>query len=281
MDYRSKFVVKPGTKVKLSNIDPNETAGYKKKKHALEHLVENTAKLADFQYKLYSEGKQSLLIVLQALDAGGKDGTINHVLAPMNPQGCRVQGFKKPSDEEMAHDFLWRVHKAAPKNGEVVIFNRSHYEDVLVTRVHSLVPKRIWSKRYEFINDFEKLLVLHNTKVVKFFLHISKDEQLNRFKKRLDLPEKHWKISDGDYSERQFWDKYTQAFEDAFKKCSTEHAPWYVIPANHKWFRNLAVSQILVETMKDMKMKLPSPSVDIDEIRKLAEAEEKKQEKSS
>lgn len=276
MDYRQKFVVEEGKKVKLSKIDPEETCGYNKKKNALEHLEENTRKLADLQYKLYSENKQSLLIVLQALDAGGKDGTINHVLAPMNPQGCRVQGFKAPSAEERAHDFLWRIHKAAPKNGEVVIFNRSHYEDVLIARVHNLVPKKIWLTRYEFINEFEKMLVCHNTKIVKFFLHISKDEQLKRFEKRLDLPEKHWKISDGDYSERQFWDQYTEAFEDAISKCSTKYAPWYVIPANNKWFRNLAVSQILVETMEDMKLKLPEPSVDIEEIRKLAAVEKEK-----
>jgi len=278
MKYSSKFIVKPDSKVDLSKIDPNQTEGYKKKKEALAHLEKNTARLAELQYDLYSEGKQSLLIVLQAMDAGGKDGTINHVLAPMNPQGCRVQGFKKPNDVEMAHDFLWRIHRAAPKNGEVVIFNRSHYEDVLVTRVHDLVPKSIWSQRYEFINDFEKLLAVHNTKIVKFYLHISKDEQLERFKKRLDEPEKHWKISDGDYSERQFWGDYTKAFEDALSKCSTKNAPWYVIPANKKWFRNLAVSQILVETMESMKMKLPKPSVDIDEIRKLAAAEEAKAE---
>lgn len=276
MDYISKFIVKPGRRVNLDKIDPDYTAGYKKKKDALAHLAKNTKRLAELQYELYSENKQSLLIVLQAMDAGGKDGTINHVLAPMNPQGCRVQGFKKPSDIELAHDFLWRIHRVAPKNGEVVIFNRSHYEDVLVTRVHDLVPKKIWSKRYEFINDFEKLLSVHNTKIVKFYLHISKQEQLERFKKRLDLPEKHWKISDSDYKERQYWNDYTKAFEDALSKCSSKYAPWFVIPANKKWFRNLAVSEILVETMESMKMKLPEPSVNIDEIRQLAKAEEEK-----
>ena len=213
MKYTNKFMVKPGTKVNLDKIDPSHTEGFKKKKDALDDLAKNTARLAELQYELYSENKQSLLIVLQAMDAGGKDGTINHVLAPMNPQGCRVQGFKKPNDTELAHDFLWRIHRAAPKNGEVVIFNRSHYEDVLVTRVHNLVPKKIWSQRYGFINDFEKLLAVHKTKIVKFYLHISKAEQLERFKKRLDLPEKHWKISDGDYKERQYWNDYTKAFE--------------------------------------------------------------------
>ncbi|MFA7231481.1 MAG: polyphosphate kinase 2 family protein [Victivallaceae bacterium] len=276
MDYRSKFMVKPGSKVKLEKVNPANTEGFKNKKEALEILKKNRAKLAELQYKLYSENKQSLLIVLQAMDAGGKDGTINHVLAPMNPQGCRVQGFKVPNAVELSHDFLWRIHRAAPKNGEVVIFNRSHYEDVLVSRVHNLVPKKIWSKRYEFINDFEKLLTFHNTTIVKFYLHISKDEQLDRFVSRLDVPDKHWKISDGDYKERQYWDDYQDAFEDALTKCSTVNAPWYVIPANHKWFRNLAVSEILVETMRDMHMKLPAPTVDIEEIRKFAAAEEAK-----
>jgi PPK2 family polyphosphate:nucleotide phosphotransferase len=210
------------------------------------------------------------------MDAGGKDGTINHVLAPMNPQGCRVHSFKEPSDEERAHDFLWRIHKAAPKNGEVAIFNRSHYEDVLIARVHDLVPKKIWSKRYEYINDFEKLLASRNTRIVKFYLHIDKQEQLDRFEKRLEQPEKHWKISVGDYSERQHWNDYQRAFEDALSKCSTPHAPWYVIPANYKWFRNLAVSQILVDTMKAMKPQIPEPTVDIEEIRKLAKAEAEK-----
>ena len=273
VDFRSKFVVKPGSRVKLNKIDPDDTLSYKKKKDALEIIEKNTQKLTELQYKLYSESKQSLLIVLQALDAGGKDGTINHVLAPMNPQGCRVSGFKAPNPVELSHDFLWRIHHNAPKQGEVCIFNRSHYEDVLVARVHNLVPKKIWSKRYEFINDFEKLLANHNTKIIKFFLHISKDEQLKRFESRLELPEKHWKISDGDYKERQYWDEYTKAFEDALSKCSTDYAPWYVIPANHKWFRNLAVSEIVVETMESMKMKLPAPSVNIDDIKKLADAE--------
>lgn len=276
MDYRKKFVVKPGSKFKISGIDPDHTGGFANKKEAMEKLQENREKLAKLQYQLYSESRQSLLIVLQAMDAGGKDGTINHVLAPMNPQGCRVQGFKAPNPVEKAHDFLWRIHHNAPKQGEVVIFNRSHYEDVLVARVHNLVPKEVWSKRYEFINDFEKLLAAGETRIIKIYLHISKEEQLKRFLKRLDQPDKHWKISSGDYTERQYWDQYMSAFEDALSKCSTEDAPWYVIPANNKWFRNLAVSEIVVETMEAMKMKIPAPTVDIDEIRKLAAKEEKK-----
>ena len=276
MDYCSKFMVKPGSALKLSKIDPGHTGGFKSKDEALKILAGNQQKLEDLQYKLYAEGKQSLLIVLQALDAGGKDGTINHVLAPMNHQGCRVAGFKAPTPEELSHDFLWRIHRETPKKGEVVIFNRSHYEDVLVGRVHNLTPRAVWSKRYEFINDFEKLLVANNTRIIKFFLYISKDEQLRRFASRLDETDKHWKISEGDYKERQFWDDYIKAFEDAVSKCSTAQAPWFVIPANHKWFRNLAVSQIVVETLESMKMKTPEASVDISEIRKLIAAEEAK-----
>lgn len=276
MDYCGKFMVKPGSALKLSKVDPGHTGGFKNNDEALKILAGNQQKLEDLQYKLYAEGKQSLLIVLQALDAGGKDGTINHVLAPMNPQGCRVAGFKAPTAEELSHDFLWRIHRETPKKGEVVIFNRSHYEDVLVGRVHNLVPRAVWSKRYEFINDFEKLLAANNTRIIKFFLYISKDEQLRRFASRLDETDKHWKISEGDYKERQFWDDYIKAFEDAISKCSTAQAPWFVIPANHKWFRNLAVSQIVVETLESMKMKTPEASVDISEIRKLIAAEEDK-----
>ena len=273
MNYRKKFQVVPGKKLKLSHIDPDDTANFADKKAAEKHLKNNKKLLTELQYELYAENKQSLLVVLQALDGGGKDGTINHVLAPMNPQGCRVQGFKKPNDVEAAHDFLWRIHRVAPKRGEVVIFNRSHYEDVLVTRVHGMVTKEMCRQRYEFINGFEKLLVSNSTRVIKFYLHISREEQLKRFAKRLDMREKHWKISPTDYKERQYWDSYIEAFEDALSKCSTSYAPWYVIPANNKWFRNLAVSQIVVETLQEMDMKLPEPVVDIDEIRKLADAE--------
>ena len=276
MDYSSKFMVKPGSTVKLHKINPDHTAEFKNKNEALEILARNQKKLTELQYKLYAENKQSLLIVLQALDAGGKDGTINHVLSPMNPQSCRVHGFKVPTAEELAHDFLWRVHLQAPKNGEVVIFNRSHYEDVLVARVHNLVSREVWSKRYGVINDFEKHLVYNNTKIIKFFLYISKDEQLRRFESRLDEPDKHWKISEGDYKERQYWDGYITAFEDAITKCSTEDAPWFIIPANQKWFRNLAVSEIVVETLESMKMKTPRPMVDINEIRKLIAVEKAK-----
>jgi PPK2 family polyphosphate:nucleotide phosphotransferase len=186
----------------------------------------------------------------------------------MNPQGCRVTGFKVPSAEEAAHDFLWRIHRATPEKGQVAIFNRSQYEDVLVVRVHNLVPKEIWSRRYEEINDFERNLVESGTRILKFYLHIDPAEQLARFKQRIDDPARHWKISEGDYSERAYWDAYTQAFEEALAKCSTRHAPWFIIPSNHKWFRNLAISQIVAHELESMKLEFPPPSVDIEDIKK-------------
>lgn len=267
MRFSDRYRVTTDSKVKLHRLDPDDTAGWSKGEDVEKALAKNLRKLSDLQYRLYAEGRQSLLIVLQALDAAGKDGTVNHVFHALNPQGCRVVGFKQPSAEEAAHDFLWRVHPHVPRRGEIAIFNRSHYEDVLVVRVHKLAPKAVWSKRYARINDFEKLLAEQGTRIIKFFLHIDKDEQLARFKKRLDDPARHWKISYGDYSERLLWDDYTRAFEDALSKCSTEDAPWFVIPSNHKWFRNLAVSSIVLETLKDMNMKMPPPSVDIEKIR--------------
>jgi PPK2 family polyphosphate:nucleotide phosphotransferase len=202
------------------------------------------------------------------MDTAGKDGTINHILGAMNPQGCRVVGFKQPSATELAHDFLWRIHRASPRRGEVAIFNRSHYEDVLVVRVHNLVPQAVWSERYHRINEFEKGLVENNTHIIKFFLHISKEEQLKRFKERLEDPTKQWKISEADYKERDYWDDYTAAYEDVLSRCSTEEAPWFVIPSDHTWFRNLAVARIVVEYMEGLNMKRPEPKVDLEHIRR-------------
>ena len=268
MNYFKQFRVEPGSKVDLGKID----AGFKDKhvshEQALPEIEAHAQKMHDLQYLLYAEGKRSLLICLQGRDAAGKDGTINHVLGAMNPQGCPVTGFKVPSKEEAAHDFLWRYHKATPAKGQVAIFNRSHYEDVLVVRVHNLVPRTVWSKRYQQINDFEKMLHDNGTHILKFYLHIDPEEQLERFKMRIDDPARHWKISDGDYAERPFWDDYTKAFEDALGKCSTDHAPWFVIPSNHKWFRNLAISRIISEYMESLNMKFPAPTVDIDEVKK-------------
>jgi PPK2 family polyphosphate:nucleotide phosphotransferase len=269
MDYRRAFRVKPGTRVKLRERDPGYTGRHPSKEHAREELKRCRAELRKQQYLLYSERKRALLIVLQALDAGGKDGTINHVMRAMNPQGTVVTGFKQPTAEELRHDFLWRVHPHAPGKGTVAIFNRSHYEDVLVVRVHKLAPQSVWSQRYELINGFETLLRTQNeTHIVKLFLHISKEEQLARFRQRLDDPAHNWKISETDYTDRELWDEYVEAFEDVFARTSTEDAPWYVIPANHKWFRNLAVSQIVSATMADLHMTLPRPTVDLDAIRR-------------
>ncbi len=267
MNYSKHFLVKPGSKVKLEKIDASFRDKHEDQSSADSLLEKYTQRMRELQYLLYAENKRSLLIILQAMDAGGKDGTINHVLGSMNPQGTRVYGFKVPSAEEASHDFLWRIHQAAPHRGQVAIFNRSHYEDVLVSRVHGFVPKKVWSKRYDLINDFEKNLVESGTHILKFYLHISADEQLERFKQRIDDPARHWKISESDYREREYWDDYAKAFEDALSKCSTEYAPWFVIPANHKWFRNLAVSQIVVETLESMKMVFPNPSVDITQIK--------------
>jgi PPK2 family polyphosphate:nucleotide phosphotransferase len=275
MKYIDKFMVKPGSRVKLDRIDASFKDKHKDQSSALDEIERYTKRLRELQYLLYAEGKWSLLIILQAMDAGGKDGAINHVLGNMNPQGARVYGFKVPSAEEAAHDFLWRIHQAAPKRGQVAIFNRSHYEDVLVSRVHGFVPKKVWSKRYDLINDFEKSLADNGTHILKFYLHISEDEQLRRFKQRLDDPARHWKISESDYDEREYWDDYTKAFQDALGRCSTGHAPWFVIPANHKWFRNLVVSQIVVETLESLKMEFPKPTVDIREVKeKYHKAEE-------
>jgi PPK2 family polyphosphate:nucleotide phosphotransferase len=268
MDYRKKFMVEPGTKVRLSKIDPSYTGNYETRDKAAPEIGKNVERMGKLQYLLYADSDQSLLVVLQALDAAGKDGVVRHVFSAMDPQGTSVFGFKQPSKEEAAHDFLWRAHLHAPGKGEVVIFNRSHYEDVLVVRVHKLVPRSVWSKRYDLINDFEKLLSASGTRILKFFLHISPQEQLSRFAQRLDDPSRNWKISESDYSDRELWPQYMNAYEDAMALTSTKRAPWYVIPANHKWFRDLAVSQIIVDTMDEMGLKLPPARVDIADIRR-------------
>ena len=269
MDYRKELIVEPGRKVRLKDIDPAYHGKHEGREQAQPEIEGYLQRMEKFQELLYAERKHAMLIVLQGIDAAGKDGVCWHVVKGINPQGCSVTGFKQPSPEELAHDFLWRVHQRTPALGHVGVFNRSHYEDVLVVRVHKLVPKEIWQQRYDLINEFERMLMLANTTVIKFFLYISKDEQLERFKQRLDDPARHWKISDSDYKERELWDDYTLAYEDMLSKCSTKHAPWYVIPSNHKWFRNLAVSQIIGATFEGMDMKMPEPSVDIAAIRKL------------
>jgi len=267
VDYRSAFGVEPSSRLRLEDLDSRAPDGTKKAA-ALREIEELQHRLDTLQFQLYAEQKRSLLICLQAPDAGGKDGVVRHVIGSMNPQGCRVVGFKQPSSVERAHDFLWRIEHEAPKRGEIVVFNRSHYEDVLVVRVHELVPKDVWSKRYAQINAFEERLAANGTHVLKFFLHITKEEQLSRFRARLDDPQRQWKISEADYSERKYWDDYEKAYEAALSRCSTAVAPWYVIPSDQKWFRNLAISRIIVSTLENLGIKVPEPTVDLDDIRR-------------
>lgn len=273
MSFTDEFRIKSGSKVNLAKIDASYHGSYENEESTLAELERYSQRLGELQSIMYAENKHALLVVLQAMDGGGKDGTIHHVMAALNPQGCNVAGFKVPTAEELAHDYLWRIHKMTPGKGHITVFNRSHYEDVLVVRVHNLVPSDVWSKRYNEINAFERELTNSGTTLVKFFLHIDKEEQLRRFRDRLDEPDKQWKISDSDYTEREYWNDYQQAYMDALSKCSFNYAPWYVIPANHKWFRNLAVSQILVDTLEDLNMKYPQPTVDLAEIKKKYHAE--------
>ncbi len=260
------FLVPPGTQVKLADYDPGFAGTIEKKSQAKNELRDNLAQLQALQQMLWAEDKHALLLVFQAMDAGGKDGTIRQVMRGVNPQGCQVTSFKVPSKEELAHDYLWRIHKAAPRRGYIGIFNRSHYEDVLVVRVHNLVPEDVWRQRYEQINHFEKLLADSGTTILKFFLHISREEQKKRFEERLADPSKNWKFSLGDVEERGYWDDYMRAFEEVLSRCSMPWAPWYVIPANRNWYRNLAISQIIVETLKKLDMRYPPPLSNAGEI---------------
>jgi PPK2 family polyphosphate:nucleotide phosphotransferase len=259
-------VVRPGQSVKLGQIDPDDTGKFKDKNDARELLKSNIERMAELQNVLYAEGKHALLIVLQAMDAGGKDGTIRSIMSGVNPQGVHVTSFKKPTDEELSHDFLWRIHKAVPPQGMIGIFNRSHYEDVLVVRVHNLVPKSVWQKRYDHINHFEQLLVDSGVMILKFYLHISKQEQQKRFQARLDKPHKRWKFNRGDLAERALWVDYMDAFASVFKRCSTGVAPWHIVPANKKWYRNLVISEKIVETLEGLNLKYPEPPEGLDEI---------------
>jgi len=268
LDYRKQFRVKPGQKLKLNKLDPALSGKPASEAEAKEETERYLKALARQQTLLYAEHKHSVLIVLQAMDAGGKDGTIKHVFSGVNPQGVRVARYNQPTPVESAHDFLWRVHPHAPAHGEIAIFNRSHYEGVLVERVRKLVSKATWTERYRNIRDFEALLAESGTAILKFFLHISKEEQLARFAQRLDDPERNWKISESDYSERELWDDYVDAYEGAIRATSTDQAPWYVIPSNHKWFRNLAVSQIIADSVADLKLAFPAPSVSLADIRR-------------
>ena len=267
MKFADRLSVRPGKKIDLSDWDAGDTLGYKKDHKLQSHLKKEIARLDELQYRLYAENKRAVLIVLQGMDAGGKDGTIRHVMTGLNPQGCRVTSFKQPSAEELKHDFLWRIHKALPTKGDFGIFNRSHYEDVLIVRVHNIVPKSVWSRRYDEINEFEAYLAENGTQVVKFFLHISKDEQKKRFEERIEDKNKRWKISEADFKERDFWGDYTEAYEAVLHKCNSKSAPWYIIPSDKKWFRNLAVSRILVEILESMNPQFPKPTVDISKLK--------------
>jgi len=262
-----KYRVQSGGSVDLGKWDPNDKSMFQiSKKEGKKKLHQLNQELEELQELLYAEGKHKLLIILQAMDTGGKDGTIRHVFEGVNPQGVKVAGFKVPTRVELAHDYLWRVHKHTPGKGEIVIFNRSHYEDVLVVRVHNLVPEEVWSQRYEHIQAFEKTLADEGTTILKFYLHIDKDEQKERLQARLDEPHKNWKFSSGDLDERKLWDQYQTAFEAALAKTSTETAPWYVIPANRKWYRNLVISTIIIEKLKSLNMSYPPAEEDLDHI---------------
>jgi PPK2 family polyphosphate:nucleotide phosphotransferase len=262
---RDLLRVEPGSKVHLPGIDPSDTHGHSKP-DADRELSDGLVRLAGLQDRLWAEAKHPVLVVLQGIDAAGKDGTVHHVMSAFSPQGCPVTDFKVPSALEMSHDYLWRVHQHAPGKGEIAIFNRSHYEDVLVVRVHDLVPKMIWKRRYDQINAWERMLVEEGTTIVKFFLLIDRDEQRKRLQDRYDDPTKRWKFKMGDLAERALWDNYVAAFEEALSRCSTVAAPWYVIPANRNWFRNLAVAEILGDVLEELKPVYPviDPSVPAD-----------------
>ena len=259
------FIVKPGKAFKLKSCATDDRGSFKDKEDAVAPTEKLLEQMAGLQEKLYAENRQSLLIVLQAMDAGGKDGSIEHVFSSVNPQGCSVTSFKKPSEAELAHDYLWRIHQAVPRYGMIGIFNRSHYESVLVERVRDLVPKPVWKRRYDHINNFERLLVDEGTTILKFFLHISHDEQRQRLEARLKDPHKNWKFNPGDLDERKLWNQYQEAYQDLLEKCSTDWAPWYVVPADRKWFRNWVLSDVIVRALKKMNPQFPKP---IDQIEK-------------
>lgn len=261
-----RYRVEPGVRFHLSGLDPDTSEHYQKKKDVEAELEKCRQRISELQQRLYAENQRSLLIVLQAMDTGGKDGTIKNVFSGVNPQGCQVWSFKKPSDEEASHDFLWRYHHRAPQRGMITIFNRSHYEDVLIVRVKNLVEEEVWQKRYHTINEFEQTLTLSKITVIKFFLHISKDEQKRRLESRLENPDKLWKFSSNDLKERLLWDKYQEAFEEAINNCSTDYAPWYVIPANKKWYRNLVIARTLADTLEAMNPQYPAAEAGLDKI---------------
>ncbi|MCL5029120.1 MAG: polyphosphate kinase 2 family protein [Bacteroidetes bacterium] len=278
-----KFVIKPNSKIDISKIKTDDTNGYASKEEAKKDLTKNIKKMISLQDKLYAEDKYSMLLIFQAMDAAGKDGTIKHVMSGLNPQGTQVTSFKQPSAEELNHNYLWRINKALPERGRIGILNRSYYEEVLVVRVHDLIknekiPKElisnnIWNQRFKEINDFEKYLFDNGTVILKFFLHVSKEEQKKRFLERIDKKSKNWKFSEADIKERQYWDEYQKCYQEAISATSKKHAPWFIIPADHKWFMRLAVSEIIIETMS--KLPINYPSLNNEQLKNLAECKKK------
>ncbi|MEZ4770568.1 MAG: polyphosphate kinase 2 family protein [Caldilineales bacterium] len=262
-----QYRARPDQAISLINWDPNDKSAFPDGKSQAKKILKSlTARLEALQEVMWAEQKHKLLVILQGMDTAGKDGTIRHVFTGVNPQGVRVAGFKVPTPIELGHDYLWRVHRQTPCSGEIVIFNRSHYEDVLVVRVHELVSRERWSRRYEHINAFEKLLAEEGTTILKFYLHIDLDEQKSRLQARLDDPTKHWKFNVGDLKERALWPDYMAAYEDVLNRTSTLHAPWYIVPSNRKWLRNLVVSTVIVETLEGLAMQFPAPAESLDGV---------------
>jgi len=261
-----KLMVIEGKKINLQRLSPDYNFSIDEEK--AEYVLKQNLKkrMSELQYRLYAERKNGLLIVFQGIDTSGKDSTIRHVISAFNPQSCTVKAFKEPTTEDLSHDFLWRIHKRAPSRGEIVVFNRSHYEDIIQPRVHKTIHKSIWSQRYEHINAFEKCLSDNSIKIIKFFLHISKEEQRKRLEERMNDPSKQWKASESDITERKFWNNYTVAYQDIINRCSNLWAPWYIIPANKKWFRNLVVALVIVDTLERMKPKFPKPTINLSEM---------------
>ena len=262
-----RYRIAPGSDIKLGNVDADESEHYQGKRDIADELDRQRKRIRELQERLYAERQRSLLIVLQAMDTGGKDGTIRGVFQGVNPQGCQVWSFKAPSTEEMEHDFLWRYHAKAPSRGLITIFNRSHYEEVLIVRVKSLMPEDVWRRRYAMINEFEQMLTLNKTTIIKFYLHISKEEQKRRLQSRLDDPSKHWKFSSADLKERAYWEDYMTAFEEAVENCSTEAAPWYVVPANRKWYRNLVIARTIADTLEAMNPQFPEAEKGLEKLK--------------
>lgn len=266
----SKFRQSPGREIDLANFNPDAPSNFSKEK-SVPILSKNLAELEELQYRLYAESKTSLIIVLQGIDTAGKDGTIRNVMSAFNPQGVYVKSFKAPDGQESQHDYLWRIHASCPPRGTIAIFNRSHYEDVLITRVHKMISEKEALKRIGHINEFERLLTDERTIVIKLFLNISKDEQLERLKSRIEDSTRNWKFSSADVNERARWDRYAEVYGETLSKTNTAYAPWWIIPSNQKWFRNLLVSEIVLKTLRDLKLVWPKPESPINEARRALE----------